>query len=544
MEALVSAVVGDLISRTISFAVDRCCHRRRKAGGTEDGPQRLRRVLLRVQLVVEEADRRHVTNQAMLRQLQLMREGVYRGYYLLSALSHRRRRRRRRHQEQGVITQDGAAQDGEVSRHDRSFALSQFNPAKRLCTSTISSVMKKTTTSTAASDGARHEGGAEAELEEVLNGLERMASDMKELVVLLSCYPPTRREPYSAHLWLERRMFGREAELERIIGFLLEPEPAHAEDPAVLPVIGRARVGKSTLVEHVCFDDRVRSHFSMIVFFGEGDVVNKHGGEHNGGITKHRDDRGSAGKSLVVIELAGEVDELHAWWRRTLSTRRGQLISPSPVSKIIVTSRSEKIASLGTTQALELKPLPREAYWYFFKTMAFGSTDAEDQPELGSACMEIADLLNRSFIAANLFGVLLRANPCPRFWHKVLEGFKHYTSMHVLLFGEHPSDLLANDRPVCLWRLPAETSGVLVAYSCYQSCSGQHHDMPKITLNDVHIGSATPPRGKFQLLAWRSHIPPCYSYFMNCGVQTSSTLFRIPSGNKQNRHRQALLNSM
>ncbi|WVZ69036.1 hypothetical protein U9M48_017891 [Paspalum notatum var. saurae] len=523
MEALVSAVVGDLISRTIFFAVDRCCHRRRKAGGTEDGPQRrLRRLLLRVQVVVEEADRRHVTNQAMLRQLQLMRGAVYRGYYLLTALS-----RRRHHQ--SVVMQDKAAQDREVSRHDRSFALSQFNPAKRLCTSIPVPAITKTTTTTS----TRHEGDAEAELEEVLDGLERMASDMKELAVFLSCYPPTRREPYRAHLWLEKRMFGREDHR-----LLAGARACTRRGRSRLPVIGRAGVGKSTLVEHVCLDDRVRSHFSLIVFFGKGNVV-KHGDRSprdlgdSRRITKHRDP-GSAGKSLVIIELAGEVDELHSWWRRTLSTLTGRRTSPA-VSKIIVMSRSEKIASLGTTQALELKLLPREAYWYFFKTIAFGSMDAEDQPELGSVCMEMADQLNRSFIGANLFGGLLRANPCPRFWHKVLKGFKHYTSMHRLLFGASI-------------RSPTERSAsVLVEITqdyYYQSCSGHHHDMPKITLNDVHIGSATPPPGQFQLLAWRSHIPPCYSYFLNCRVQTSSTLLHIPPENKQNRHRQARLNSI
>ena len=86
METIASAILGDLISRSVSFALDRCCNRWRKAGSIEDAPQQLRRVLLRLQAVVEEADRRRVTNQAMLRQLQLMREGVYRGYYLLSAI--------------------------------------------------------------------------------------------------------------------------------------------------------------------------------------------------------------------------------------------------------------------------------------------------------------------------------------------------------------------------------------------------------------------------------------------------------------------------
>ncbi|PAN28762.1 hypothetical protein PAHAL_5G177600 [Panicum hallii] len=521
MGTLASAILGDLISRSVSFAVDRCCHRWRKPGGLEDAPQRLRRVLLRLQAVVEEADRRRVTNQAMLRQLQLMREGVYRGYYLLSAIKR-----------QGVH---------EVSslRDRSSFALSLFNPAKRLRT-TVSA--RTAPASTAPEDNGR-EGEVEAELQEVLDGLERMASDMKELAVFLSCYPPARREPYSGHLWLENRMFGREAEQEKIISFLLGPEPAGAEDPGVLPVIGRPRVGKSTLVEHVCLDERVRGHFSLIVFLGQGDIEDgkllPHLGLEDNGTIKHRD-LDPARKSLVVIELVRDVDD-NTWWRRTMSALRGR--RTTPVSKIIVTSRSEKIASFGTTQALELKPLPREAYWYFFKTIAFGSADAEDQPELASVCMEMADLLNRCIISANLFGVLLRANPCCQFWRRVLNGLRHYIRMHLLHFGEHPSDLLLmNGRPIYLWRLPM-TDTVLTAYHSYQACSSQEHDLPKITLNEVQIGS-TRPRGKFEVLAWRSRIPPYYSYLMSCQVQTSSSFLRVPPMNKRIQHRQPRLNSL
>ncbi|CAO2194539.1 unnamed protein product [Urochloa humidicola] len=377
MESLVSAVIGDLISRSISFAIDKYCGGRRVAPATEDNLQRLRRVLLRIRITVEEAERRLVTNRAMLRQLRLMREGLYRGHYVLSAYY-------------------SAQDDPEVRRHDRrsAFALSQFNPAKRVCTTDLPATKTK-------------EREAEADLQEVLAGLERMAGDMKELVVFLSSYPPLSREPYSRHLWLQNRMFGREAEQERIISFLLEPEPALlAGNLGVLPVIGEARVGKSTLVEHVCLDERVRKHFSLIVLLGVGDIddgklSSPHHlglGGNNKGIIKHQDLDSAAGKSLVVIELDGHVDE--STLGRMLSTLRGE--RTAHVSKILVTSRSQKIASLGTTQALQLKPLPREAFWYFFKTIAFGSTtDAEDHPELASVCMEIAGLLNRSFMGAN-----------------------------------------------------------------------------------------------------------------------------------------------
>ncbi|CAL4961662.1 unnamed protein product [Urochloa decumbens] len=505
MESLVSAVISDLISRSISFAIDKCRRRQRDAPTIEDNLQRMRRVLLRIRITVEEAERRLVTNRAMLRQLQLMREGLYRGYYVLSACN-------------------AAQDDPEVSRHDHrsSFALSQFNPAKRVCT--LSSMASAKMSLLASGIGRE----LEAELQEVLAGLERMASDMKELVVFLSSYPPLSREPYSGHLWLQNRMFGREAEQERIISFLLEPEPPGARNLGVLPVIGRARVGKSTLVEHVCFDERVRKHFSLIVFVDVGDIDDGHLGS-NKGIIKHRD-LDSAGKSLVVIELDGHVDE--STLRRMLSTLRGA--RTAHVSKILVTSRSEKIASFGTAQALQLKPLPREAFWYFFKTIAFGSTDAEDHPELASVCMELAGQLNRSFIAANLIGSLLRANPCSQFWRKVLTRLKDFTRMHLVLSGEHPFDLVAKDRPAYLWRLASKTSTTLIVYNCYQACSAREHDLPKITINEVQIGSAS-PRGKFEVLAWRSHIPPCYSYVLSCEVRASSSSFHIPARNKQIR---------
>ncbi|KAJ1285166.1 hypothetical protein BS78_03G259300 [Paspalum vaginatum] len=518
MASIISAVLGDLISRSISFAVDKCYYHRRREGTLPDNLQRLRRVLLRIQATVEEAERRRVTNQAMLRQLQVMREGMYRGYYLLNAVD--------------------KAQDREVSRHGHSsFALSEFNPAKRLCILSATTTAK--TTTVVASYAGRE---AERKLREVLVDLERMAGDMKELVLFLSGYPPLLREPCSTYQWVENRMFGREAEQERIVSFLLEPPGPPGpgtQDLGVLPVFGRARVGKSTLVEHVCCDERVRSHFSTVVFFSK--MINAM--DENlqlaplgySGAMRHRNDLASTGSSLVVIELHGDVDE--GTWRRTLSTLiKGE--HTAPVSKIVVTGRSEKIAGFGTVKALELKPLPREAFWYFFKMVALGNTDAVEQPELTSVSMEMAEQMEGSFTYANVIGGLLRGNLGAPFWHRVLKRIKDHTSMHLLLFGDHPVGLMSKDRPVYLWRLPRTGGSTIVAYSCYQELSSApQHDLPKITAQDVHAGSAT-PRGNVEILLWRSHIPPYYSYVLRCGVRTpSSPALVSPPRKKQTRQR-------
>ncbi|WVZ99366.1 hypothetical protein U9M48_044687 [Paspalum notatum var. saurae] len=42
----------------------------------------------------------------------------------------------------------------------------------------------------------------------------------------------------------------------------------------VLPIVGPTQIDKTTLVEHFCDDERVRSHFSMILFYS-GNVLVK-----------------------------------------------------------------------------------------------------------------------------------------------------------------------------------------------------------------------------------------------------------------------------
>jgi hypothetical protein len=84
MDAIVSAALGDIINRSISFFVDK--YRSLPTGGAEESLQHLRCVLLRAQTTVGEAER-HVTNQAMLRQLDALRHDMYRGYYALDVFA-------------------------------------------------------------------------------------------------------------------------------------------------------------------------------------------------------------------------------------------------------------------------------------------------------------------------------------------------------------------------------------------------------------------------------------------------------------------------
>ena len=82
MDILISAIVGDLVSRSASFVIRKYFQ---KQPGIDKILQRLQSVVLRMDIVVEEAEGRHITNQGMLRQLKMLRQGTYRGCYILDA---------------------------------------------------------------------------------------------------------------------------------------------------------------------------------------------------------------------------------------------------------------------------------------------------------------------------------------------------------------------------------------------------------------------------------------------------------------------------
>ncbi|KAG8077759.1 hypothetical protein GUJ93_ZPchr0007g6126 [Zizania palustris] len=477
METFFSAVLGDLLSRSISFVIDRY---RWQQQGVEESLQRLHRLLLRLQSIVEEADGRRITNQAMLRQLRMARDAMYRGYYFHDNSRYR-------------IVQPHARD--EVSDHT-SLDLSPLSPLKRFCFSTrtrgiVPDVLEK------------------EKLQKILGRLESIASDMQEFVVFVSSYPRVNRQPYCSYLFLENCMFGRQAEQERVINFLLEPHPPGDKGVSVLPIIGPGKVGKSTLVEHVCHDERVRKHFSTIVFY-RGDSIE--GTKDltplaDSGVIKHRN-HASTEQSLLIVELVDDMDE--GTWRRTLHNLRRDHNTRVGKSKIIITSRSNKIAAFGTTESLELDFLPKEAYWYFFKTMAFGSTNPEEDPKLASIGMEIAALVNGCFLATNIICRTLRSNLNARFWYRFLGRWRRLAEIYLRLLGEHPGDIFTSKSGITYVCMPGNQC-VAARYSLYQESSAHMSDVATISASDLLTGNVN-PQGMYDLLEWQSSIPPYYSY--------------------------------
>ncbi|CAL5066269.1 unnamed protein product [Urochloa decumbens] len=485
METFLSAVLGDLVSRSVSFVVERCY---RRQTGTVENLQRLRWMLLRIQIIIEEAEGRQITNQAMLRQLQMLREAMYKGSYLLDTVRY------------SLLQQESSV--NYKSGGQSTSALSKLGSAKAkhvcLCSRRVNMPSQ--------GDGTK-------EVQEMLGSLRSAIDDMSEFILFLKSYAPISHGPYSKYMFLERCMFGRQVEMEEAINFLLQPDPPGMESLQVLPIVGPARVGKSTLVEHVCYNERVRNHFSSIILC-DGYPTASEGSR----VVKKQNTNGSYGRSLVILELADDFVPDERQCKRFYSSAGSHM---PPGSKVIITSRSENIVKFGTTGAIiRLNFLPQEAYWYLFKVLAFGSTNPEEHPELASIAMDIAETLDGSFIGGYNICALLRANLDARFWRKILVLQRDHVERNILRFGEHPQSLLQKSRAVYVWTMSNRTMWFKIRYPEKRF---NDNDAPKIKLLDVQTRDAD-PHGKFEAVVWRSRIPPYHSYLMSCEMETPNLM--------------------
>ncbi|KAM0828975.1 hypothetical protein ACQ4PT_067188 [Festuca glaucescens] len=458
MEIFLPAVLGELATRSVSFVIDK--YSKLPVQAMEIN---LERILLRAQVIVEEAEGRHITNQGIIRQLRMLRDAMYQGFYVLDTLRYR------------AFEEDGAG-DNKVRNY--LWALSKFSCAKRLCLSRSSST--KAT--------------QELVAENVLDSLRTMILDASESVIFLTTYPRLHRQPYNMHILLGNCMFGRQMEMELILHFLLHTQPCSGRHDRfdVLPIVGPAICGKSTLVAQVCNDERVRDHFSQIAIFRHGTFRD----EDIDILTDRRTMRHEQHrKLLIVFEVVGELnDDL---WGSLCSLSRK---CTTGGSKIIITSRSDKITKLGTTQTMTLKHLPHEAFWYFFKVITFGSTDPKMHPRLAYLAMEISKMLNGSLISANVIGGLLRTNFSTQYWCKILNFLRESAEKSISVHGEHLCDLLAKNKFAYIRRLGTTTEDVFIS-SHYQTCSSQE-ELPEITATDVVYGGVRPQGANSAYVFW------------------------------------------
>ena len=269
-----------------------------------------------------------ITNRGVLEQLDKLRDSMHHGYYILDTF----------------IYQSHSEKETKGQVLSNTLSLSNIvNSLQGLWSSSRNTQILE-------------------QLQKSLDDLSSMIIDMEEIIVFLMSYPRLYRQPYSMHLLVENCMFGRQMETELVISFLLHTQSHAPKELEVLPIVGPGKVGKSTLVAHVCEDARVRNHFSEILFLHGHDLTGVDlAALKEGYVMEHQNHGSNSNKEgrrlLIVVDLVGTLTE--DVWNRLYSAS----IQHAPSgSKIIITSRSDEIIKFGTTRTLSLKYLSHEAY--------------------------------------------------------------------------------------------------------------------------------------------------------------------------------------
>uniref|UniRef100_A0A453QP80 NB-ARC domain-containing protein n=1 Tax=Aegilops tauschii subsp. strangulata TaxID=200361 RepID=A0A453QP80_AEGTS len=427
-ELIISAVVGDMVGRVISLLAGRF----KGQGCTDAKLRRICHMLVKVHSAVEEAKGRQITNCGTLEWLSELNDGVYQGRYLLDTVRCRDQELEDEHADKVV---------------GQPFSLSLLNPAKRV---RVAACAVKSLLS-------RHDVGVGEDMDRVVEILETVSSDLKEFMMLLRNCQPIHR-PLATNIFVEGQMFGRHVEKQRIINFLLhDGGPSTGEKVGVLPIVGDIGVGKTTLAQHVCDDERVRGHFPIILYsnlsytraMSRGEAALVLGSRHTVRDAKefieslHVLKQKYFTKRFLMVFEDVDADKKQLLEEILLILRHGK-----HGSRIIITTNSRAIAaSMGTVQPISLKVMPHQEYWFFFKAHAFAGRDVEEDPRMLAEGKAIARKLNGSFFGAKIIGGVLKAHPNPQFWRRVVRS--NIGGLSLLGDGiEYIADLTENLLPI------------------------------------------------------------------------------------------------
>uniref|UniRef100_A0ACD5TH41 Uncharacterized protein n=1 Tax=Avena sativa TaxID=4498 RepID=A0ACD5TH41_AVESA len=450
MDIALSAVASELVSRLMSFVIGKFRERACLYLSRKQNLESLRRLLLRVHAVVEEAEGRYIANARMLAQLRMLTEAMYQGYDALDTY--------------GPLEQIGFRAQIEVSGSD---------------TINFSSFSSSTTVG--------------REVQSALEKLEAATGEMTEFIALLTGCECMSRSPYSSYLHIDNFMFGRQVERQHVINVLMQDSsyPLNKVVPTVLPIIGGCRVGKKTFAWSVCSDERIRSRFSSIVHVNGCDIRTVDHG------------RFSNVRTLVIAEIQSDVDDKE-WYefQKLLLTLTGA------GSKVVIISRFERLARFGTVNLVRINSLSQEEYSYLFKVLSFGSSDPADHPRLALIGKELATMMKGSLVHLSVYSSMLRSNLNVQFWIRVLKLYRAVMEANLSISGEHPRALLDRGSTVDITAFspPSSSSSSRLRLLVGGKHSSRPGELPRMTFGDIIAGSVVLPM-KFELV-WESRLPP------------------------------------
>ncbi|XP_047063535.1 putative disease resistance protein RGA1 [Lolium rigidum] len=228
-----------------------------------------------------------------------------------------------------------------------------------------------------------------------------------------------------------RKVYGRVAEKDSIIKMITDER---YDGVVVLPIVGIAGVGKTTLAQLVYNDPDVEAQFDHRVWvcvshnFDEvsltreilDSISRERHGETNcfAKLQEILKNHANSKRLLLILDNVWD-DKNDIQWGKMLVP----LVSTHAKGNVIlVTTRNMIVAKrLGTIKPVKLDALANDDFWLLFKSCAFGYENHEEHQSISIIGQKIAGKLKGNPLAAVSTGELLRKKLNIGYWTNILE---------------------------------------------------------------------------------------------------------------------------
>ncbi|KAH7689345.1 P-loop containing nucleoside triphosphate hydrolase protein [Dioscorea alata] len=266
---------------------------------------------------------------------------------------------------------------------------------------------------------------------------ETMLEELFDQITLNGVYDPrehhfTQNERVTTSSTSERKIYGRNDEIRRLINFLTGPNVNNSSNVSVVPIVGIGGIGKTTLAQFVFKDREIENHFSEKAWIYVSNhfdrcritkemlhVINpnvQRCSTSNLDFLERELQRHLTGKKFLLVLDDIWSDEWQ-WLLAPLQSSQAQVI------KIIVTCRDPMVLrNIDERNKIILKGIDHQEYWSLFLNCAFAENNPDNySQELHDIGRRIVKKLMGSPLAAKTVGKLLGRDLIEKHWNDVLE---------------------------------------------------------------------------------------------------------------------------
>ncbi|XP_068501514.1 putative disease resistance RPP13-like protein 1 isoform X2 [Phaseolus vulgaris] len=278
----------------------------------------------------------------------------------------------------------------------------------------------------------------ESGMKEVLRRLEYLANQKDALGLEKGTYSDDNdrsgsrvsQKLQSSSLVVESVIYGRDADKDIIINWLTS-EIDNPNQPSILSIVGMGGLGKTTLAQHVYSDPKIEdAKFDMKAWVCVSDhfqvltvtrtileaITNQKDDSVNLEMVHKKLKEKLSGKKFLLV-LDDVWNERPAEWEAVGTP----LSYGAPGSKILVTTRSEKVASSMRSKVHLLKQLGEGECWKVFENNALKDGDLELNDELMKVGRRIVEKCKGLPLALKTIGRLLSTKSSISDWKNILE---------------------------------------------------------------------------------------------------------------------------